>query len=1060
MNLHRSAVRCVVGLAIIVWSTGLWAQTSASVSAFEAAFDRGYRMQLQGRLPEAIAHYEQALRLLPEALSAPNSESLLRNLGSLYTGTSRLPAAQQVYTALVELTTGRYGRDDPRTLKARLGLMLVAVQMADFDSAWDQLTDLVDSNAKVYGRRSREVAELLEQQALIANHRQRKKQAMSLLVESIEILEELGGPRDSGLVTKLASLALFETDRGLFADAERSMARALAIAQQMNDATTRDFKLGMLYITWSEMALRTGHFADAEAAYRGMLAISEKHARLRPSLPSMAVDLGSLYCRMGLLDKSQAVLEQSAEYARKYGVQSPNYRVMLASALGRLYTARRQYDDAEKALLLARQLNAERHGPPDEMSEALLDNLAVVYIKMDRDAEAEQALREVLALVKARLPADHPHLADEQKQLAWCLYRQGKLAEARELAERALAIYRAKFEAGHPDQVMLLAKLSCIAVAQQRWADAIELEDESRRGSLRYVSEVLPELASGEQLQFLYEEDAWNLMRGLSMSVARPDDLALRTRAAEWLLNAKGVAQQALAKRVVESRTLGDPRASQALARLHVVRRQLIHLRGKAAETDHAGDELSTLLGDLAAEEARLGTEIARLSGNPVRSDPWVSVAELQKHLEPGSVFVELSMLGRFRIDGRGSKEPDIEYVAWIVPQTGDVRLVNLGAAEPIDAQIKQVRGLLEKAPRLIAESENAATVEKQLREPLESLSGSILEPITKAIGSAERIELSPDGALWLVPWAALLLPDGRYAVEKYEFRYQISGRELVDAGEPNTASQPLVFADPAFDLRPAEALAATQRVLAGRAAGARSSLSGSKLGLHAERLEGTAREAKAIEPALEKLTGTTPVVYADHYALEGVFKAVQQPRVLVLSTHGFFFRDQRPAPEPAPNQGLDRAAVPLARSGRPVENPLLRCGLLLAGCNHSVVGSPVDDGILTGLEIAGADLRGTQLVVLSACVTGLGDLHMGEGVAGLRQAFQLAGARSVMATLWSIDDVHTAALMSDLFVRLAAGERTSAALRAAQIERIRALERDTGSAHPFFWAAFTHTGI
>jgi CHAT domain-containing protein len=200
--------------------------------------------------------------------------------------------------------------------------------------------------------------------------------------------------------------------------------------------------------------------------------------------------------------------------------------------------------------------------------------------------------------------------------------------------------------------------------------------------------------------------------------------------------------------------------------------------------------------------------------------------------------------------------------------------------------------------------------------------------------------------------------------------------------------------------------------------------------------------------------------------ASESRLKAARGPSVVVLSTHGFFLADQSESPSlVALLLGGSGRTAPAEPKGDPLENPLTRCGLVLAGCNAVVAEdvfdatTALDDGILTGLEIVGCDLRGTGMVVLSACQTGLGDVRNGEGVAGLRQAFRLAGAKTVVATLWSIPDGDTADLITGLFTSLADGMDAARALRAAQVRAIKERREKYDAAHPHSWAAFTVTG-
>jgi CHAT domain-containing protein len=255
----------------------------------------------------------------------------------------------------------------------------------------------------------------------------------------------------------------------------------------------------------------------------------------------------------------------------------------------------------------------------------------------------------------------------------------------------------------------------------------------------------------------------------------------------------------------------------------------------------------------------------------------------------------------------------------------------------------------------------------------------------------------------------------------------------------------PLVLADPVFGEPggvqiskaeiPAKGRLTRDRLL-------RSVTTGSDLSeVYFARLEGTSQEAGAIRslfPDSVVMTGTQ--------ATESTLKQAVAPRLVHIATHGFFLEPNTPTGP----QAADRRGINLNVS---IENPLLRSGLALAGAN--VRSDTGDDGILTAMEAAGLNLWGTKLVTLSACDTGVGEVKNGEGVYGLRRAFVLAGAETLVMSLWPVSDRITRELMTRYYEGLKQGQGRGEALRQMQLDMLKQKERQ----HPFYWASFIQSG-
>ena len=231
---------------------------------------------------------------------------------------------------------------------------------------------------------------------------------------------------------------------------------------------------------------------------------------------------------------------------------------------------------------------------------------------------------------------------------------------------------------------------------------------------------------------------------------------------------------------------------------------------------------------------------------------------------------------------------------------------------------------------------------------------------------------------------------------------------------------------------------------------------------LHFDNLPGSLREVNEISEMWPTSAGRATILSGRSATETAVKTAVDGRRVVHLATHGFFLGEDC-APAASGSWAAGSPTLPKSPDAmeRVPENPLLLSGLAFAGANRGRAARPDDDdGILTAEEVASLNLTGVEWAVLSACGTGLGEIKAGEGVFGLRRAFQIAGARTVIMSLWSVDDQATREWMRALYEgRFQKGLDTARAVNAASLTVLRDRRAKGQSTLPFYWAAFVAAG-
>lgn len=1004
--------RCLAwGLACLCLST-IWLHERAQAIQSPPTLETAAQWLSEARALRDAGQYREALPLAKQALAIRERElgpdavrvaDALHQVALVLDALHEYAEAEPINRRALAIRETLLGPDHPDVALSLFNLAWLTKSRQDFVGAEALYRRALDIQERAFGPDHAEVASTLNDLAVLLNQTGRYDEAIAGHQRAL-IIRERDGNGD-GVALSLNNLARVHMNKGDYDSAADTYRRSVS---HWEAAAGRDHpRVANALEGLAQAAVASGDYTAAEPLYLRALAIREQ--ALGPDHPEVGTilnNLAVLYRYKGDLDRAEPLLLRDLAITEAKLGPNHSFVAPTLSNLALVHLQRHDYTKADALLRRALAIQETALGPDHLAVGITLSRLGRVAVEdRSRDsAEAEALLERAVATLERAVGTNHPEVALALGGLSTLHERRGDDVASEGLLRRALATQEAVLGPGHPDVAQSLERLAAVRLRATDASAAVAYLARAYDIRERLLARNLV-LGSDRQRANYLRLFASDTDRAISLHVREaPDSPEALALAVSTILRRKGRALDAARDSVAVLRGRASEHQRELFDRLAEARAQLaaVTLRGPAGASPAAyRASLQRLTGRADGLEAELSRESAAF-----RADVQpVDRAAVQRAIPPGAVLVEYAVY-RPPLSATSSPVPP-RLVAYVLAAgAAPPRWIDLGDAAAIDAAVARWRASLRDPRR-----DDAA----RLARALDHL---ILEPVRPLLGDATHLLMAPDGALNLIPFAALQDEQRRFLLERYTVTVLTSGRDLLrlaDSGPSRSGA--VVVASPAFG----EPSLASSRP--GRGQPPRIDTSRPFFGP----LPGVNAEVRALRSLLADATFLTGAE-----ATEAALRKLAGPRLLHLATHGFF-------------RNPSRAADPL-------DDALLRSGLALAGANQA---PRADDGLLTAVEAAGLDLWGTRLVVLSACDTGVGDVRIGDGVHGLRRALVLAGAESQLMSLWPVSDRSTRDLMIGYYRLVTDGAGRAEALRRAQLD----LMRTPRYAHPYYWASFIQSG-
>lgn len=894
-----------------------------------------------------------------------DSLTVARTVDSLVTSAEKLWQAEQYDAALLpaqqaaDLARQAWGANNARYANALYRLAITNLSKADYQKAEPLFLEAMNVRERILGIAHPDYARTENALAILYSFTGKYEKAEPLFLDALAIYEKTTGKKQGRYASSLKSLGQMYFTMGNYEKAEKAYLEVAALRAEVLGKDKPDYAASLVDLT--RLYLVVGNYKKAEGINAEALAIFERLGQESLNYAYALSDAGTIQKNAGNWEQAEAFLLKSKALREKIlGKAHPDYAVSLYN-LAHLYLATENYEKAEPALLEAIGVYEKVFGKENTSYLTALTGLASVYRHTGRYEKAESLLLELLDIREKTLGKDNLPYCFNLADLADLYWRWGNSDKTYSYLVNLSEIIRRQL------------------ILSSRYLSAEELYAYCNNLFFGGVSADFSFVQSERRLSSTCFDDIL-FYKGFLLNVT---------------LQVNKLAQT-------------DSAAAQKYELLKSQRR---HLAAEYAKPIASRENIAELEAAANALEKDLARSIAGF-GEALRQLSW---REVQQKLRPGDAAVEFV---RFRYVDPESTD-SLLYAA-LVLKPGD----SLPQFFPLFEEkelLTQIRGATGGNNFMKI---NALYSAKAANSKQKSLYALVWQPLQNALQGVTTVYCSPAGLLHRLNLSAIPDAAGKFFGDQRQLVLLGSTRQLVvpTSSMKNTANDAFLAGGIRYDTD------STAIAYANRGASSRSTEpSGAAVfqpdsasitrGGVLDYLPATAIEVREIGQTLATADIQAKVdtgFYATEEAVRQLGIGQPSPRIIHLATHGYFFPDPKDKGQEGGSTFGQGQVFTLS------EQPMIRSGLIMAGAKQAWLTGQhptgQEDGILTAYEISQMDLSGTELVVLSACETGLGDIVGNEGVYGLQRAFKIAGARYLIMSLWKVDDRSTREFMTGFY--------------------------------------------